>query len=193
MSAISPSHPIDIEIDYPATLSRISTFFRGILWIPHYIALFVLFVGFFFSTVCAWFAVLFTGRYPEGLWNFGLGVHRWQLRVASYALLQTDRYPPFSLGDDADYPVRLLVDHPDRIHRWRCIPYVPQILAIPAFIVTFVLGILAYIGVIIAWFAILITGHYPRAIFNLVTSALKWSIRAQMFVSLMTEAYPSGA
>jgi hypothetical protein len=193
MSVDAASHPIDIEIDYPDRLSRLTTFFRAILWIPHYIVLFVLFIGFFFSTVLAWFAVLFTGKYPEGLWNYGLGVHRWQLRVASYILLQTDRYPPFSLEDDADYPVRLLVEHPDRIHRWRCIPYVVQILAIPAWIVTFVLGLLAYIGVVIAWFAILITGRYPSGIFKLVTSALKWSIRAEMYVSLMTEAYPSGA
>jgi hypothetical protein len=193
MSVSASSHPIEIEIDYPAKLGRISTFFRGILWIPHYIALIFLFIGLFFSTILAWFAVLFTGRYPEGLWNYGLGVHRWQLRVGSYVLLQTDRYPPFSLEYDADYPVRLLVEHPDRIHRWRCIPYVLQITAIPAFIVTAVLGLLAYIGVIIAWFAILITGRYPRGIFNLTTSALKWSVRTQMYVWLMTEAYPSGA
>src|ERR1700753_1513490 len=122
MSVSASSHPIGIEIDHSAKLGRLSTFFRGILWIPHYFVLLFLYIGFAITTVLAWFAILFTGRYPEGLWNYGLGVHRWQLRVASYILLQTDRYPPFSTADIADYPVRLIAAPPARIHRWRCIP-----------------------------------------------------------------------
>src|ERR1700760_4455769 len=123
MSVDASSHPVGIEIEYPERLSRLTTFFRAILWIPHYIALLVLFIGFFVTTILAWFAILFTGRYPEGLWNSGLGVPRWQLRVPSSALLQTDHSPPFSLEDDPSYPVRLQANHPERIHRWRCIPY----------------------------------------------------------------------
>ncbi len=143
MSVDASSHPIAIEFDYPDRLSRLTTFFRAILWIPHYIALIFLFIGFFISTVLAWFAIIFTGRYPEGLWNYGLGVHRWQVRVASYVLLMTDRYPPFSLEDDPAYPSHLQAFLPARIHRWRCIPYVQYLLAIPAWLVTFVLIVLA--------------------------------------------------
>ena len=71
---------------------------KWFLAIPHYVVLFFLSIGAFFAVVIAWFAILFTGRYPRGLFDFVVGVGRWWLRVEAYAfLLVTDRYPPFSL------------------------------------------------------------------------------------------------
>jgi hypothetical protein len=93
---------VHLDIDYPENvptdLNRWYPLFKWLFAIPHYIILFFLFVGAFFAVIFAWFAVLFTGTYPKGLFDFVVGVGRWNLRVAAYAfLLVTDRYPPFSL------------------------------------------------------------------------------------------------
>ena len=92
---------VHIEIEYPDAerdLNRWLPLVKWLLAIPHYIVLFFLFVGAFFAVIIAWFAILFTGRYPRGLFDFVVGVGRWSLRVEAYAfLLVTDRYPPFSL------------------------------------------------------------------------------------------------
>jgi hypothetical protein len=93
---------VHLDIDYPenvpADLNRWYPLFKWLFAIPHYIVLFFLFIGAFFAVIVAWFAVLFTGKYPKGLFDYVVGVGRWDLRVAAYAfLLVTDRYPPFSL------------------------------------------------------------------------------------------------
>ena len=92
---------VHLEIDYPDVehdLNRWLPLVKWFLAIPHYIVLFFLFIGAFVAVVIAWFAILFTGRYPQGLFDYVVGVGRWALRVEAYAfLLVTDRYPPFSL------------------------------------------------------------------------------------------------
>jgi hypothetical protein len=92
---------VHLDIDYPEVTTDLNRWYPLIKWllaIPHYIVLAFLAVGAFFAVIFAWFAVLFTGRYPRGLFDFVVGVGRWQLRVVAYAwLLVTDRYPPFSL------------------------------------------------------------------------------------------------
>jgi hypothetical protein len=92
---------VHLDIDYPEVerdLNRWLPLVKWLLAIPHYIVLFFLSIAAFFVVVIAWFAILFTGRYPRGLFDFVVGVGRWWLRVEAYAfLLVTDRYPPFSL------------------------------------------------------------------------------------------------
>ena len=92
---------VRLELDYPDAerdLNRWLPLVKWLLAIPHYIVLVFLFIAAFFCEVIAWFAILFTGRYPRGLFDFVLGVQRWGLRVGAYMwLLITDRYPPFSL------------------------------------------------------------------------------------------------
>jgi hypothetical protein len=92
---------VHLEIEYPnveADLSRGMPLVKWFLAIPHYIVLFFLGIGAAFAVFFAWFAILFTGRYPQGLFDYVMGVQRWTLRVAAYAfLLVTDKYPPFSL------------------------------------------------------------------------------------------------
>jgi hypothetical protein len=93
---------VHLELDFPDVkrdLNRWMPLIKWFLAIPHYVALFILWIGVFFAVVIAWFAILFTGRYPQALFDFVVGVIRWTLRVAAYAfLLVTDRYPPFSLS-----------------------------------------------------------------------------------------------
>ena len=93
---------VRLDYGYPDAqrdLNRWLPLVKWLLAIPHYIVLFFLYVGAFFALVVAWFAILFTGRYPRGIFDYVEGVIRWQNRVAAYAwILVTDRYPPFRLG-----------------------------------------------------------------------------------------------
>jgi hypothetical protein len=188
MTPRNPDYPVRLEIDRPERLSRLLIFVKWLLAIPHYIALWVLGIVAYVALIIAWFAVLITGRYPRALFDFLVGFERWRSRVAAYLLLQTDAYPPFSLEDDPSYPVRLQVDYPRRVARWR--PLVHWLLAIPALIAAGLVGLIAYVAVVVAWFAILITGRYPEALFDAVTVALRWSARVTLYVYWMVDRYP---
>ena len=93
------AYPVKVEFQYPENLSRGLIFVKWLLVIPHLIVLYVLFLCLGLVSFIAWFAILFTGKYPRGMWDFTTGVLRWQLRVASYMYLQHDVYPPFTLQD----------------------------------------------------------------------------------------------
>jgi Domain of unknown function (DUF4389) len=188
MAPPNPEYPIRLEVDYPDRLSRLLIFVKWLLAIPHFVVLWLLGIVTELLVIVCWFVVLITGRWPRGLFDFVVGFERWRMRVAAYLLLQTDRYPPFSLADDPSYPVRLEVDHPERIARWR--PILNWLLAIPAWIGAAILGLLAFLGSVLAWFAILITGRYPQGLFDLVTISLRWSTRVTLFTYWMTAAYP---
>ena len=93
-------YPASIEIVDPAgERDRLTVGFRLILAIPHFIVLAFVMMGWCITTIVAWFAILLTGDYPQGLWDFGVGTMRWMLRVQAYMLLMVDEYPPFSLSE----------------------------------------------------------------------------------------------
>ena len=94
----NPDYPVRLDIAYPDKLSRLLIFVKWLLAIPHYVVLAFLEIATVVAVIVAWFAILFTGRYPRGLFSFVEGVIRWHNRVVAYALvLVTDRYPPFRL------------------------------------------------------------------------------------------------
>ncbi len=183
---------------------------KWLLLIPHYIVLLVLWFVFWVLTVVAFFAILFTGRYPRGIFDFNLGVLRWTWRVLfySYWALGTDRYPPFSLGEEPDYPATLHIDYPERLSHW--LPLVKWLLAIPHLILValFVggwgwgwdwanddfwgLGIAGLVGilVVIAGFVLLFTGSYPRSLFDFTLGLDRWVLRVVAYVGLMRDEYP---
>ena len=112
-------YPVRVRGDLDPALSRWQWLVKWILAIPHYIVLFFLHIAYVVVTVIAFFAILFTGKYPRGLFDFNVGVMRWRWRVFFYALsaLGTDKYPPFSLRPNPEYPADLEVDYPERLHR----------------------------------------------------------------------------
>jgi len=177
------------DADYPDHLSRALIFVKWILLIPQFIVLYILQVVVAIVHFLNWFAVLFTGNTPDGLFNFSLGFERWRARVSGYLLLQTDKYPPFSMDDDPNYPIRVNATKPERIQRWRCfVQWIPALLA--AIILLFI-GLATYIGVFFAWFAILITGKYPKSLFNLTSTALRYSVRLDLYLYLYSTTFPT--
>ena len=122
--------------------------------IPHFFALFFVGIGAFFVAVYAFFVVLFTGRrWPRGAFDYLVGTVRWTYRVVAYFHLMTDAYPPFSLADEPDYPLRLNADYLDHVANWR--PLVQWLLAIPYLFIAGLLYSLTGVLTIVAFFTVL--------------------------------------
>lgn len=194
-----PPVTVTAELDFP--LSRWLWLVKWILVIPHWIVLFFLWIAFLLVTVVAFFAILFTERFPRALFDFNLGVLRWSWRVSyySYGALGTDRYPPFSLGPEPGYPARLDIAYPERLSRslvlvkWWLLA-IPHYLVIAFFTggahVDWWSGGLITLLAVIAGFALAFTSRYPRDLFDLVVGLNRWVLRVAAYASLMTDAYP---
>jgi hypothetical protein len=175
-------------VDYPERLSRWLIFVKWLLAVPHFLVVYALSLVASVITFIAFFAILFTGRYPEGMFRFVVGVYRWSANVIAYVVLLRDDYPPFS-WEPGRYPVTLEVDYPERLSRW--LIFVKWLLVIPNLIVLMFLGIVYYIVLIIAWFAILFTARYPRPLFDFSVGVYRWSLRMSAYASyLLTDEYP---
>jgi Domain of unknown function (DUF4389) len=184
----SPVYPAQLEISYPQELNRWLPLIKWLLVIPHWFALFFVGIGAFFVLIYAFFAVLFTGRFPRGAFDYLVGTYRWSYRAVTYAYLMTDAYPPFTLADDPNYPVRLEMEYPEHIANWR--PLVQWLLAIPYLIVA---GILLYVAEIVAFiaiFVILFTAKLPQGMFNLILNPLRWQLRGNAYAGWVVKIYP---
>src|SRR3954468_17680351 len=140
-NAARPGYPLRIGGALDRELSRWMWLVKWVLVIPHFVVLVFLWIAFVVLTVVAFFAILITGRYPRGIFDFNVGVLRWTWRVSfySYNALATDRYPPFTLADVPDYPAHLDVEYPERLSRglvlikWWLLA-IPQLLIVSLFI-----------------------------------------------------------
>ena len=187
MTAMAASYPLRFDVEYPERLSRWLIFVKWLLAIPHFIVLYLLALVAYVIIVIAWFAILFTGRYPEGLFNFVVGFYRWNANISAYILLMRDEYPPFT-WEAGRYHLTLEIDYPERLSRW--LIFVKWLFVIPSVIVLMVLGLAYYVTLIIAWFAILFTGRYPKGLFSFAVGVMRWSARANAYVYLLTDKYP---
>jgi hypothetical protein len=184
----SPGYAATFEIAYPPELNRWLPLVKWLLAIPHFIALF--FVGFaaFFVLIYAFFAVLFTRRWPRGAFEYLVGTLRWYYRVLVYVHLMTDAYPPFSLTDDPDYPLRLSIQYPEQVARWR--PLAQWLLVIPYVWIAGVLYMLTGVLTIVAFFTVLFTKQIPRGVFELMVPGMRWNLRGSAYAYFMSERYP---
>jgi hypothetical protein len=145
-------------------------------------------IGAYFAYLFAFFAILFTGRYPRALFDFLAGVFRWNNRILGYQYWMTQQYPPFSLDEEPGYPVRTRYDYPEKIARWR--PLVHWILAIPHIIVLYFLFIAEGVVIFITFFVIVFTRQWPRSLFDFTVGILRWRTRVGAYTAWMTEEYP---
>ncbi|WP_333486836.1 DUF4389 domain-containing protein [Nonomuraea corallina] len=209
------AYPVRVEARLEEPLNRGLWIVKWFLAIPHYLALGFLWIAFGVLTVIAFFAILFTGRYPRTIFAFNLGVLRWTWRVAYYTYggLGTDRYPPFTLGAAPGYPATLEIDYPERLSRglvlvkWWLLA-LPHYLVVGLFTSGSVLawsdglpdggGVLytldrgGLIGllVLVAAVGLLFTGRYPYGVHDLVVGMNRWALRVAAYATLMTDAYP---
>ncbi len=205
--------PVRLDAELQPNLSRGLWLVKWIAAIPHLVVLAVLWVAFGVLTVVAWFAILFTGRYPRSIFDFNVGVLRWSWRVSYYAFsggLGTDEYPPFSLDAKPGDRAQLEIAYPE--HLSRGLIFVKWLLLLPHWIFVAIVaggstswtriseatqttteyqwpGVLGLL-VVVAAVILLVTGSYPQSLFDLVIGLNRWTYRVIAYGALMTDVYP---
>ena len=196
------SYPVRLEGEPTEPLSRWLWLVKWLLLIPHYICLLLLFVTLVLTTIAAFFVLLFTGRYPRGLFDWNVGILRWTWRVAfyGYSALGTDRYPPFTMGEAPDYPARLEIDYPEQQRRG--LPLIGWwLIGIPQYVIAGLLsgggvgwgrygGGVVGVLVLVVGLLLLFKNRYPRDVFDVMMGFNRWVVRVGIYALLMTPQYP---
>jgi len=206
-------YPVHVSAELDPRLSRWLWLAKWILVIPHQIVLAFLWLGFALTSAVAFFAILFTGHYPRAIFDYNVGVLRWSWRVSYYAYgaLGTDRYPPFTLHEVEDYPAHLSVDYPAQLSRGLVLVKW-WLLAIPHYIIVGVFlgggawaanhstddwqwntvgsGGLVLVLVVVAAVIRVVTGAYPRSLYDFILGLNRWALRVAGYAGLMTDVYP---
>jgi hypothetical protein len=205
-------YPVGVEVE-PQTeqRNRLTAFFRILLAIPHvllvggpvwyglgstadegpldsYLSLSSLgMIGAVLAvmTIIVWFAILFTGRHPQPLWELGHFYLRWRTKAVAYVTLLRDEYPPFG---DADYPAAIHLERPET--RNRLSVGFRLFLLIPHAILLLFLGIAWGVTTLIAWLAILFTGRYPQGLYDFGLGVMRWDLRVEAYAYLLRDEYP---
>ena len=198
-----PDYPVTFDVEAQLTgRNRATAFFRIILALPHIIivgGITSVGVGFggvrgagalagaaFAMAFIAWFAIVFTGREPPGLWDFTAYYMRWLVRASAYLSLLRDEYPPFG---DGPYPTTWQISNPDG-ERDRLSVGLRIIYLIPHAVVLFFVNIGWAVTSIIAWFSIVFTGNYPPGLYEFGVGVMRWNLRVQAYFLLMRDEYP---
>ena len=198
------NYPVQFDVDYPSgPLNRLTTAFRFLIAIP-IVVVFTMLSGSAFnnddhstqnSLVIGGAAVfvplvlmlVFRQKYPRWWFDWNLNLLRFSNRVTAYLALLDDRYP----STDEEQSVHLDFAYPEARQMNRWLPLVKWLLAIPHYVVLLFLGIAVLVSIIVAWFAILFTGRYPRSLFDFVVGVMRWTNRVNAYAfTLVTDQYP---
>jgi hypothetical protein len=187
MATAAPAYPVTFEVEYPEKLSRWLIFIKWLLVFPHFLILGVFGYLVELTTFISWFAILFTGRYPKALFDLAVVYFRWSARATAYVALLRDDYPPFG-GGSPEYPVRVEIEYPEKLSR--LLIFVKWLLAIPHFVILALLSVVGLVVYVIAWFAILFTGRFPRSMFDFLVGIGRWDLRVYAYIWLLRDEYP---
>jgi uncharacterized protein DUF4389 len=183
------AYPVRVRIDYREPRSRLTTALRFPLAVPHLVAAAVVGIAAAIAVPVAWCAILVTGRCPRPISRFLQGAIRYVARVGCYWMLVTDPFPPFRLRPAGhDDPVEVAVDEPERHARLSVVARLP--LAVPAWLVTYFLGLFALMMAFAAWWVILVTGRLPRSMFEVMELPHRYQARVAAYTCLLVDEYP---
>jgi hypothetical protein len=182
-------YPIAYEADYIRERNRLTSFFRLFLAIPWYIVNQIYTFASQIVAVIAWFALLILGRYPDWAYDFNSGVLRFSTRFNAWFSLQTDQFPPFGIGPDPTYPVRLQVA-PRAEKQSRLKALFRIILAIPLMILSLAMVFLHFAAGHIAWLTIVFRGYQPAGVHNALAFTNAWNARYVGYLLLLRDEYP---
>jgi len=197
-------HPVRLEGRLDPSHSRWLWLVKWALLIPHFVILAFLWIAFVLTTIAAFFVLLFTGRYPRGIFGFNLGVLRWTWRVSfyGYGALATERYPPFSLGEEPDYPARLDIPYPEQQRRG--LPLIGWwIIGAPQYTIAGIFfgggyaigggwgfgGIIDILMFVVAML-LLFKDRYPTDVFEVAMGFNRYVARTLAYAAFMTPQYP---
>jgi hypothetical protein len=186
------SYPLNIEVAGVLEVPRWRPLVNWLLVIPHLVWLWVLTIALQVLAIIGWFAILITGRLPEGWGDFMVGVLRYQWRILAYLYAWTEEYPSFTpptgYPDPGDFPA-VLASVPAS-ERNRLTVLFRIFMVIPQYIVLYFVGIAAGVLLLIAWFIVLFTGRWPEGMRRFCVGYYRWSIRLQAYFFLITDVYP---
>jgi hypothetical protein len=184
------AYPVHTQIQYEPRQSRLTTFFRIFMVIPHAFVLFFYGIASLVVSVVGWFAILFIGRLPRGMFDFQMGFLSYSVRVRCYGSLLTGRFPPFGGGSPADgYPVQVRSDYPERLSRLTT--FFRYILSWPAYVVLYFLLLLEAVMAFFAWWVILFIGRLPEGMFEVMELPQRYNCRVMAYsLLLVTDRYP---
>jgi hypothetical protein len=189
---VAPSNPVVTELNAPYEIARWRPFVQWLLASPHFLLLYVLSSVASFLAFIAWFAILFTGRYPKGPFDFNAMYLRYQWRTLSFAGGFHDSYPPFEFemesADDGHSPAAFDLAYPESLSRG--LIFVKWLLLIPHAIALCFVGTAAFFAYGIGVLAVLFTGRWPQGIRDFCVGTARWSNRMTAYAYLMTDAYP---
>ncbi len=186
-------YPIRLDVSTDNKVARWRVFVQWILAIPHFIIMYFLGIASYAVAIINWFAILFTGKAPEGLYNFQVMVLRYGVRTYGYAGLLTEEFPAFDFestpADTSGYPLQLSAD-PNPSDRNRVTVFFRLFMVIPHLFALTIVSIAAAFVYLIAWFAILFTGRFPVGMRNFTISFSRWYVRVMGYYVLITDEYP---
>jgi Domain of unknown function (DUF4389) len=194
MESVGQAYPATFEVDRAERIANWRPLVQWLLAIPHFAILYGLQLVARAVAVISWFAILFTGKLPEGLANM-IGLYiRYNNRASAYAGFLREEYPPFVFDpvapDPGMYPPVRTGFAPELENRNRVTVGFRLILAIPQLVVVAILGIAALLVWLIAFFAVLFTGRWPEGLRTFVVGYMRWVTRVEAYIGLLTDAYP---
>jgi hypothetical protein len=192
---LDPADPVQMDLNAPLEVARWRVIGNPILAIPLALYLYVLNLVLGVITFIAWFAILFTGNYPEGMFHFAVSIHRFQWRAGTYAAFMRESYPTFTLvdtfADPGDDPATFSLAYPAKLSRG--LIFIKIILVIPALFMLFIFGIGAYVAFVIGFFAVLFTGRWPEGLRQYIVRVARYGQRLFAYYYLLTDVYPGFA